>query len=129
MLGFVLAQAWPALGGEPAGARLERMQRSPNWKDGRFVNPEPLYNDYVGMFTGFACTGSQIRDPMTRRVVGAVNLRCLADESDPLLFALATSASRHSEDRMRVVAHEGETALLLAYSGEAEDDNRRMAAD
>jgi transcriptional regulator of acetoin/glycerol metabolism len=74
---------------------------------------------YVGMFTGFACAGSPIRDPMTRRVVGAVNLSCLADESDPLLFALATSASRHIEDRMRVVAHEGETALLEAYSQQA----------
>ena len=74
---------------------------------------------YVGMFTGFACAGSPIRDPITRRVIGAVNLSCLADESDPLLFALATSASRHIEDRMRVVAHEGETALLEAYSQQA----------
>jgi transcriptional regulator of acetoin/glycerol metabolism len=74
---------------------------------------------YVGMFTRFACAGSPIRDPITRRVVGAVNLSCLADESDPLLFALATSASRHIEDRMRVVAHEGETALLEAYSQQA----------
>ena len=70
---------------------------------------------YVGMFTGFACAGSPIRDPITSRVIGAVNLSCLADESDPLLFALAASASRHIEDRMRAVAHEGETALLEAY--------------
>jgi transcriptional regulator of acetoin/glycerol metabolism len=71
---------------------------------------------YVGMFTRFACAGSPIRDPITRNVIGAVNLSCLADESDPLLFALATSVSRHIEDRMRAVAHEGETALLAAYS-------------
>jgi transcriptional regulator of acetoin/glycerol metabolism len=70
---------------------------------------------YVGMFTGFACAGSPIRDPITRRVIGAINLSCLADESDPLLFALATSASRHIEDRMRTLAHQGETALLEAY--------------
>ncbi len=70
---------------------------------------------YVGTFTGFACAGSPIRDPMTGRVIGAVNLSCLADESDPLLFALAASASRHIEDRMRAVAHEGETALVEAY--------------
>ncbi|WP_304413321.1 sigma-54-dependent Fis family transcriptional regulator [Mycobacterium sp. URHB0044] len=74
---------------------------------------------YVGMFTGFACAGSPIRDPMTRRLIGAVNLSCLADESDPLLFALATSASRHIEDRMRVVAHERENALLEAYLQQA----------
>lgn len=70
---------------------------------------------YVAMFTGFACAGSPIRDPITRRLIGAVNLSCLADESDPLLLALAASAGRQIEDRMRVVAHEGETALLEAY--------------
>lgn len=74
---------------------------------------------YVGMFTGFACAGSPIRDPLTRRVIGAVNLSCLADASDPLLVALATSASRHIEDRLRVVAHESETALLEAYAQQA----------
>jgi transcriptional regulator of acetoin/glycerol metabolism len=74
---------------------------------------------YVSMFTGFACAGSPIRDPITRRVIGAVNLSCLADESDPLLLALATSASRQIEDRMRVVAHEGETALLEVYLQQA----------
>jgi transcriptional regulator of acetoin/glycerol metabolism len=70
---------------------------------------------YVAMFTGFACAGSPIRDPITRRVIGAVNLSCLADESDPLLLALAASAGRQIEDRMRLVAHEGESALLEAY--------------
>jgi transcriptional regulator of acetoin/glycerol metabolism len=47
--------------------------------------------------------------------MGAVNLSCAADQTYPLLLALATSASRHIEDRMRVVAHEGENALLAAY--------------
>lgn len=70
---------------------------------------------YVSMFTGFACAGAPIRDPMTRRLIGAVNLSCRADESYPLLLALAIGASRQIEDRMRAVAHEGETALLEAY--------------
>ncbi len=74
---------------------------------------------YVAMWFGFACAGSPIRDPITHRVVGAVNLSCLAVESDPLLLALATSAARQIEDRMRVVAHEGETALLEAYLRQA----------
>ena len=74
---------------------------------------------YVAMFTGFACAGAPIRDPITRRVIGAVNLSCLADQSDPLLLALAASAGRQIEDRMRVVAHEGETALLEAYLQQA----------
>ena len=74
---------------------------------------------YVAMWFGFACAGSPIRDPLTHRVIGAVNLSCLVVESDPLLLALATSAARQIEDRMRVVAHEGETALLEAYLQQA----------
>ncbi|WP_396929226.1 sigma-54-dependent Fis family transcriptional regulator [Mycolicibacterium sp.] len=74
---------------------------------------------YVGMFAGFACAGAPIRDPITRRTIGALNLSCLVGESDPLLFALAASASRHIEDRMRAVSHEGETALLEDYLHEA----------
>jgi sigma-54 dependent transcriptional regulator, acetoin dehydrogenase operon transcriptional activator AcoR len=74
---------------------------------------------YVTAFTAFACAGSPIRDPITRRVIGAVNLSCLAVESDPLLLALATSASRNIEDRMRVVAHQAEIALLEAYLQQA----------
>jgi transcriptional regulator of acetoin/glycerol metabolism len=70
---------------------------------------------YVAMFTGFACAGSPIRDPITHRLIGAVNLSCLADRSDPLLLALAASAGRHVEDRLRALAHESETALLEAY--------------
>jgi transcriptional regulator of acetoin/glycerol metabolism len=70
---------------------------------------------YVGMFAGFACAGAPIRNPVTRRIMGAVNLSCAADQTYPLLLALATSASRHIEDRMRVVADEGENELLAAY--------------
>src|SRR3954454_21543191 len=69
---------------------------------------------YVGMFTGFACAGAPIRDPISRRIIGAVNLSCLVDASDPLLFALAASSSRHVEDRMLAVAHGAENALLEA---------------
>lgn len=74
---------------------------------------------YVAMFTGFACAGAPIRDPATRRIIGAINLSCRANESDPLLLALATSASRHIEDRLRVMSHEGETALLETYLQQA----------
>jgi transcriptional regulator of acetoin/glycerol metabolism len=74
---------------------------------------------YVAMFTGFSCAGTPIRDPISRKVIGAINLSCRADESYPLLLALATSAGRQIEDRMRAVAHEGETALLEAYLQQA----------
>jgi hypothetical protein len=30
---------WPALGGRIEGARLKRVQASPQWRDGKFRNP------------------------------------------------------------------------------------------
>jgi L-ascorbate metabolism protein UlaG (beta-lactamase superfamily) len=42
----------PVFGGAPTGERLARMQRSPQWQDGRFVNPQPLQNHYGQMVTG-----------------------------------------------------------------------------
>ncbi|MGV0715062.1 helix-turn-helix domain-containing protein [Mycolicibacterium sp. XJ662] len=83
---------------------------------------------YVAMFTGFTCAGAPIRDPVTRRLIGAVNLSCLADQSDPLLLALATSASRQIEDRMREVARARETALLEAYLRQARRSSRGVLA-
>ncbi len=35
----------PALGGKPADERLARMQQSPQWRDGQFVNPQPQWSD------------------------------------------------------------------------------------
>ena len=83
---------------------------------------------YVAMWFGFACAGSPIRDPITRRIIGVINLSCLSVESDPLLLALATSAAHQIEDRMRVVAHEGETALLEAYLQQARRSSNGVLA-
>ena len=47
--GLGLADAWPAFGGAPGGDRLARMQASPQWSGGGFTNPEPLWNDTLGM--------------------------------------------------------------------------------
>src|ERR1700694_3155671 len=74
---------------------------------------------YVVTLGRLACSGSPIRDPLTRRIVGVVDLTCWAGQSDPLLFALAKSAGSQIEERMRALAHESETALLEAYRQEA----------
>jgi L-ascorbate metabolism protein UlaG (beta-lactamase superfamily) len=47
-----LAVAWRPMGKAASGERLARMERSPQWLDGKFENPEPLVNDWTGMFTG-----------------------------------------------------------------------------
>lgn len=46
-----LIDGWQAFGQAASGARLERMQRSPQYA-GRFVNPEPLANHYGEMLLG-----------------------------------------------------------------------------
>ena len=51
-IGLVLAQGWTAFGKNATGTRLARMQRSANFRDGHFVNPQPLFNDYWGMLRG-----------------------------------------------------------------------------
>ena len=49
LLLLVTAQGWTAFGKGATGDRLLRMLRSPNYRDGKFVNPQPLINDYWGM--------------------------------------------------------------------------------
>ncbi len=48
-----VVSGWRAFGHRAEGARRERMERSPQWHDGHFENPQPLVNDNVRMFTGF----------------------------------------------------------------------------
>ena len=52
--GAVLSDAWEPIGHGPDGARLARMQASAQYRDGVFVNPQPMWNDVVGSLTGFA---------------------------------------------------------------------------
>jgi transcriptional regulator of acetoin/glycerol metabolism len=74
---------------------------------------------FVGKLDRLGCAGAPIRDPISQRVVGVVDLTCWASHSDPLLFALAKSAGRQIEERMKASAHESETALVDAYHQQA----------
>ncbi|MET0287875.1 MAG: MBL fold metallo-hydrolase [Polyangiales bacterium] len=51
-LGVVLVQAWPAFGARAEGVRRARMEQSPQWHDGSFVNPEPIINHVGTMLDG-----------------------------------------------------------------------------
>lgn len=70
---------------------------------------------YLGPLGRLACAGSPIRDPMTGRLLGVVDLTCWASQADPLLFVLAKSAGSQIEDRITALHNEHETALLDAY--------------
>ena len=52
LLAVVLLDGWRAFGSKAAGARLARLQASPQWRDGRVVNPQPLHNDLWKMLAG-----------------------------------------------------------------------------
>lgn len=52
LMSVAVAIGFRAFGQSASGARLQRMQRSPQWQDGHFVNPEPLINDWLGSLTG-----------------------------------------------------------------------------
>jgi len=53
VLGFtaLIVDGCTAFGHRPTGARRERMLRSPQWKDGHFENPQPLWNNTWGAMT------------------------------------------------------------------------------
>lgn len=45
---FLIADAWVPFGKKPIGDRAARMAASPQWSDGVFTNPQPLWNDALG---------------------------------------------------------------------------------
>ncbi len=51
-LAFTLADAWQGLGHRATGERRARMEKSPQWKDGAFENPEPIVNQFGPMISG-----------------------------------------------------------------------------
>ena len=76
-IAFIVVDGWRAFGHRATGARRERMERSPQWKDGHFENPQPLWNDAWGALTG-AFHASAHTSPLDR--VDSANI-------DPKTFA------------------------------------------
>jgi sigma-54 dependent transcriptional regulator, acetoin dehydrogenase operon transcriptional activator AcoR len=74
---------------------------------------------FVGPLGELACAGAPIRDPVTQRLVGVVDLTCWASRSNPVLLPLVKSLGSQIEDRMRESAHASEIALLGVYHNQA----------
>ena len=49
---FAVVDGWKAFGHRAQGERRARMERSPQWKDGHFENPQPIHNDAWGTVSG-----------------------------------------------------------------------------
>jgi len=52
LFAFVVVDGWTAFGAKATGARLARLQSSPQWRAGHVVNPQPLHNDLWKMLAG-----------------------------------------------------------------------------
>lgn len=61
---FALADGSTAFGARARGERLARMQRSPQWREGQFHNPQPLKNSFGGVISG-ALHASDYTSPRT----------------------------------------------------------------
>jgi L-ascorbate metabolism protein UlaG (beta-lactamase superfamily) len=48
----VVVDGWRAFGKRAGGARRARMERSPQWQSGHFVDPQPMHNDFWGALRG-----------------------------------------------------------------------------
>lgn len=73
---------WANLGSPAKAERKARMEQSKLYKDGQFHNPEPLYNDYLGMF-GTLFERSEYADPSGPvPTAGAVREALAAPASD-----------------------------------------------
>lgn len=71
------ALAWKAFGQRATGERRARMERSPQWRSGRFVNPQPLVNDTWGSLVGAFHT-SAVASPLAPLPAVAVDPKQLA---------------------------------------------------
>ena len=99
-LGLTLADAWQGLGHRAGGERRARMERSPQWKDGAFENPEPIVNLFGPMLSGVFSV-SPDADP---------HEPVAAQQVDPALF------STHPQSGLRLTWF-GHSSTLIELDG------------
>jgi L-ascorbate metabolism protein UlaG (beta-lactamase superfamily) len=78
---MLIASMWNAFGARPSGERLARIERSPQYHDGRFRNTLPTVSDGLSFATlwGFLAGGSDHRQP---GAAPPVVMRTAADFAD-----------------------------------------------
>jgi transcriptional regulator of acetoin/glycerol metabolism len=80
---------------------------------------QPLYivgpEHYLEHLQPFACAGSPIRDPLTGRVEGVLDVSCLSEHSSPLMQSLVRSAAHEIERNLLVDRSQRQQALFEVY--------------
>lgn len=80
---------------------------------------QPLYivgpEHFHEQLQPFACAGSPIRDPVTGRVEGVLDLSCLTEHSSPLMHSLVRSAAHDIERNLLVDRNECQQALFDTF--------------
>lgn len=80
---------------------------------------QPLYivgpEHFHEQLQPFACAGSPIRDPLTGRVEGVLDISCLTENSSPLMHSLVRSAAHDIERNLLVDRNECQQVLFDTF--------------
>ncbi|TFB71242.1 GAF domain-containing protein [Cryobacterium glaciale] len=80
---------------------------------------QPLYivgpEHFLEHLQPFACAGSPIRDPLSGRVEGVLDISCLSEHASPLMHSLVRSAAHEIERNLLVDRSQRQQALFEAY--------------
>lgn len=112
--GFSYAERYVGTNG--IGTALEARQTS-------LVRGREHFNEAL---QAYACVGVPLRDPVTSRVLGALDVTTWADLANPALTALVRQAGSVIEEGLLEVSGRGAKALLQEYLHAARDRDARV---
>lgn len=71
---------------------------------------------FVETLQTFACAGAPIRDPLTGRIEGVLDVSCLSKHSTPLMHSLVRTAAARVERNLLMDRGQDQQALFALYS-------------
>ena len=75
------------------------------------VGPEHFFAESLQL----TCVGAPVRHPLTKRILGTLDLTCTYDQTSPLLLAWVTELATEIERNLTAAMSTHEQALLAAY--------------
>ncbi len=71
---------------------------------------------FVEPLQSYACAGAPVRDPVTGRIEGVLDVSCRAEHSSPILHSLVTSAAARIQDALLHDRDTGQQAVFDLYA-------------